>query len=142
MSALVSAPDQSGSGPFHVITHPLPPSLSGLADNLVARITLCEESAIIWIGIPSEGAVQMGPLSASFPRQFDGDLLPSVATLVGYEDESDNTTNMIAARIAKRVGWPIFVSFSASFGDDEGIRIALARLEKDVSDFLLEFKNR
>jgi len=87
----------------------------------------------------------MGNLAVAFPKQFDN-CLPPVTQLVGggeeggIESEDDTVGNMVAARISKRVGWPIFVSCNLSGADEEMVRIALGKAERGVVDYLLGLK--
>ncbi|GMI57507.1 hypothetical protein TeGR_g266 [Tetraparma gracilis] len=114
---------------------PSPPSLPPLSAPVSLTIHSLSQ-AVIHIGLPSAAAAPprlhpAGGLVAAFPPAFGA---AAVSTLVGAGD--DATASNMAARIAKRTGWPIFLGIAsvaalAELNDgDEGL--AIAKIEKAV----------
>jgi hypothetical protein len=75
------------------------------------------------LSIVGNGRPPMGPLALSMPPNVrDGGTVPSTQLLGGSSEDDTILGHQISARLARRVGWPIFVSCSLScgWGDDRG----------------------
>jgi len=120
--------------------------LSNRDSGVVGTITLRGQSAIVWFGwgdieageatsavkevngvlSVGNGKPPMGSLALSMPPvirngrpRLDG--VPTTQLLGGSSEEDMILGHQISARLAKRVGWPIFVSCSFSgLGGDSG----------------------
>ncbi|KAL9179915.1 hypothetical protein ACHAXT_007885 [Thalassiosira profunda] len=114
--------------------------------GLVGTVTLRGQSAVVWFGwgaleegdagdfvTEAEGAVSvgngkppMGPLALSMPPIHRGgrprpDEVPTTQLVGGSSEEDMMLGHQISARLAKRVGWPVFVSCSfGGRGEDSG----------------------
>ena len=106
--------------------------------GVVGTITLRGQSAIVWFGwgtverkdndksdnnsrISSVGTGRppMGSLSLSMPASTRiGPSIPTSQLIGGSSEEDMMLGQQISARLAKRIGWPVFVS--CSFSDDGG----------------------
>ncbi|KAL7549890.1 hypothetical protein ACHAWF_013140 [Thalassiosira exigua] len=153
--------------------------------GVVGTVTLRGPSAVVWFGWGaleegegSDAAVAedehgrvsvgtgkppMGPLALSMPPSIRGgrpvaDEVPTSQLLGGLSEEDMILGQQISARLAKRVGWPVFVSCSlggwgggpAGSGapdaaasarfDDSATQRAAALAEREVSRILLREK--
>jgi hypothetical protein len=146
--------------------------------GVVGTITLRGQSAIVWFGwgtverkdndksdnngrISSSvgtGRPPMGSLSLSMPASTRiGPSIPTSQLIGGSSEEDMMLGQQISARLAKRIGWPVFVScsFSDHGGGDssrqDGISPAMAAgfddsampavlAEKEIARILMEEK--
>jgi hypothetical protein len=144
--------------------------------GVVGTITLRGQSAIVWFGwgtverkdndksdnnssISSVGTGRppMGSLSLSMPASTRiGPSIPTSQLLGGSSEEDMMLGQQISARLAKRIGWPVFVScsFSDHGGGDsrqDGISPSMAAgfddstmpavlAEKEIARILMEEK--
>ncbi|KAL3797844.1 hypothetical protein HJC23_006882 [Cyclotella cryptica] len=107
---------------------------------------------------PATGNPPMGSLSLSMPPSKQSSVhndVPSTQLIGGSSEEDMILGQQISARLAKRVGWPIFVSCSFhGWGDDSGSgeafclgmdvspQLAAAVAEKEVARILIREKER
>lgn len=114
----------------------IPQELMGLPDmnltqnGVVGTITFLKNSAMVWIGwgslidsdgekiINGNGSPRMGPMTVAMPRTrysgmgSGGNEAPSSQLIGGDNEEEVMMGNSMAGRLAKKTGWPVFVSCS------------------------------
>jgi len=113
------------------------PDLNLKQNGVVGTITFLKNSAMVWIGwgnlIDDDGETQsqgcgmpcMGPMVVAMPRtkyagMSSGDEAPCSQMIGGDNEEEVMMGNTMAMRLAKKIGWPIFVS--CSLGEMGNIR--------------------
>ena len=121
--------------------------------GVVGTITLRGQSAIVWLGwgaverrdeeedcernarsekikvAVGSGSPPMGSMCVSMPSALKGSSImptPTSQLLGGSSDEDMMLGQQMSARLAKRIGWPIFVSCSLSDFGKNGVSPALA----------------
>jgi hypothetical protein len=161
------------------------PDLNLTQNGVVGTITFLKNSAMVWIGwgalvdahadadadvdvdskrISGSGAPRMGPTSVAMPRTkysglSSGDEAPCSQMIGGDNEEEVMMGNSMASRLAKKMGWPIFVSCSLgemgnvrtgsgmgmdglqgnAFGDMGSLAVHAAALaEKEVGKIILQ----
>jgi hypothetical protein len=102
---------------------------------------------------PQTGNPAMGPLSLSMPapKQINYPT-PSTQLLGGSSEEDMILGQQVSCRLAKKIGWPVFVSCSFNesnvgggdfgLGLDVSPAMAVAIAEKEVARILMREKER
>ena len=160
MASLVS--NSSGAPSSIKITAlsvPIPsdPMAPSLAPTIIP-ITITSyslSSAHIWIGIPtldvpaSAGSTPklLNGLVATFPpSSLSPSSPPASSHLISSSDEDETVTTQISYRLAKRTGWPIFLSMasydsiSSQESDFCSAGVILAKVEKAIAEAVEEMK--
>lgn len=135
---------------------------------VVGTVTCMHESAMIWFGwgftktdagdgtstkTPTSSAAEFGGLTVAMPQSYN-DGAQACSQLLEYEAPNSDADDaymiglQMAARLSKKLGWPIFVSCALDArGLGQGVKFGLtqrasALAEKEVGRILLAVKQR